>query len=103
MAKKSKQGDQPTTITPAGSSDVKISSHPRASAQIRRARAYGGIAGFILIAWLSWRSGTDFVHLGVRALLGGASGYLAIWAAAVQIWRQVAIAEVRQRAHALAE
>jgi hypothetical protein len=98
-----KQDDQPTTITPPGSEDVKISSHPRATRQIRRAKAYGGLAGFALMAWFSWRSGTDFVHVGLRALLGGAAGYVAVWAAAVYAWRQIAVAEVRRRARVLAE
>jgi hypothetical protein len=103
MAKKSKQDDQPTTITPAGSEDVKVSAHPRAQRQIRRWKGIGGIAGFCLMAWLSHRSGTDFVHLGLRALLGGVITYVAVWAAAVYIWRQIAIAEIRARARVLAE
>jgi hypothetical protein len=101
--KKAKQDDQPTTITPAGTDDVKVSSHPRARMQIRRWKGMGGLAGFALMAWFSWRSGTDFVHLGLRALLGGAATYVAVWAASVYIWRQIAIAEVRQQARVLAE
>jgi hypothetical protein len=103
MAKKPKNDDQPTTITPAGTDDVKVSSHPRAQRQIRRAKGWGGLAGFMLMAWLSHRSGTDFVHLGLRALLGGMATYVAVWAAAVYIWRQIALAEVRQQARILAE
>ena len=103
MAKKSKLDDQPTTITPAGSEDVKVSAHPRAQRQIRRWKGIGGLAGFFLMAWLSHRSGTDFVHLGLRALLGGAVTYVAVWAAAVYIWRQIAVAEIRERARILAE
>jgi hypothetical protein len=103
MAKKSKGDDQPTTITPAGSEDVKVSSHPRAQRQIRRWKGFGGLGGFFLMAWFSWRSGTDFVHLGLRALLGGVVTYVAVWAAAVYVWRQIAIAEIRERARILAE
>jgi hypothetical protein len=103
MAKKSKGDDQPTTITPAGSEDIKVSSHPRAKRQIRRWKGFGGLAGFFLMAWFSWRSGTDFVHLGLRALLGGVITYVAVWAAAVYVWRQIAIAEIRERARILAE
>ena len=102
MAKKSK-GDQPTTITPAGAEDIKVSSHPRAKSQIRRWKGFGGLGGFFLMAWLSWRSGTDFVHLGLRALLGGVVTYVAVWAVSVYLWRQIAIAEVRERARILAE
>src|SRR5437763_10540068 len=103
MAKKSKQDDQPTTITPAGSDDIKVSAHPRAQRQIRRWKGMGGLAGFSLMAFLSWRSGTDFVHLGLRALLGGAVAYVAVWTASVYIWRQIAIAEIREQARILAQ
>jgi hypothetical protein len=103
MAKKSKNDDQPTTVTPAGADDVKVSAHPRAQRQIRRAKGWGGLAGFALMAWLSHRSGTDFVHLGLRALLGGMVAYVAVWAAAVYIWRQVAVAEIREQARIVAE
>ncbi|HEX4760324.1 MAG TPA: hypothetical protein VH256_05960 [Thermoleophilaceae bacterium] len=103
MAKKKKGEEQPTTITPAGADDVKVSAHPRAAAGIRRAKGWGGLAGFAIMAWLSWRSGTDFVHLGLRALLGGAATYVAVWAAAVYVWRQIAVAEIRQQARILAE
>ena len=92
MAKKKKQDDQPTTITPPDSSDVKLTSHPRARLFIRRSKAWGGLAGFWLMAWLSHRSGTDFVHLGLRALLGGVVGYLVTWTAAVYVWRHIAVA-----------
>ena len=102
MAKKNK-GDQPTTITPPSAEDIKVSAHPRAQVQIRRWKGMGGLVGFALMAWLSWRSGTDFVHLGLRALLGGAVTYVAVWAAAVYVWRQIALAEVRERARLLAE
>jgi hypothetical protein len=103
MAKKSKQDDQPTTVTPAGADDVKVSSHPRARQQIRRWKGMGGLAGFVLMAWYSHKSGTDFVHLGLRALLGGLVAYVAVWAAAVYVWRQIALAEVRLQARILAE
>jgi hypothetical protein len=103
MAKKKKSDDQPTTITPAGSGDVKLTSHPRARMQIRRWKGIGGLAGFVLMAYLSWHSGTDFVHLGLRALLGGVATYVAVWAASVYVWRQIALAEVRQQARILAE
>ncbi len=103
MAKKKKGDDQPTTITPAGSGDIRIKEHPRAQMQIRRWKAMGGLAGFWAMAYLSHRSGTDFVHLGLRALLGGVVTYVAVWTASVYIWRQIAVAEVRQQARSLAE
>ncbi|HEX4760049.1 MAG TPA: hypothetical protein VH256_04575 [Thermoleophilaceae bacterium] len=105
MAKKKKQqgDDQPTTITPAGAEDVKLTAHPRARMQIRRWKGIGGMVGFVLMAWLSWRSGTDFVHLGLRALLGGVAAYVVVWTASVYIWRQIVLAEVRQQARIVAQ
>jgi hypothetical protein len=104
MAKKSKaQADQPTTITPAGANDVKVAAHPRAARAIPRIKSYGGLAGFALMAWLSHRSGTDFVHLALRAIIGGLVAYVVTWAAAVYIWRQIVLAEIRAKARVLAE
>jgi hypothetical protein len=54
------------------------------------------------MALLSWHSGTDFTHLATRALLAGIAGYVVTWTAAVYVWRQLAVAEVRQRARILA-
>jgi hypothetical protein len=103
MAKKKKASeDQPTTIAPAGSGDVKVSEHPRARRSIRKAKGYGGLAGFFLVAWFSWHAGTDFPHLALRSIGAGLAGYVVAWTAAVYIWRQLAIAEIRQRARLLA-
>jgi hypothetical protein len=101
MARKTKD-DQPTTIAAPDAGDVKLSAHPRARAQIRRAKGVGGLIGFFLVAYVSWHHGTDFVHLGLRAILGGMAFYVVSWAAAVYYWRQLAIAEVRQRARIVA-
>src|SRR3954453_13040600 len=101
MAKKSKQDDQPTTITPAGSEDVKVSAHPRAQRQIRRWKGMGELAGFFLMAWLSWRSGTDFVHLRLRAMQAGPSAYVAVWAVPDPVWRQIYEVNIRELARIL--
>jgi hypothetical protein len=103
MAKKSKKTeDQPTTIAPPASNDVKVSAHPKARRSIRRAKGWGGLGAFFLVAFLSWHNGTDFTHTAVRALLAGMAGYVVTWTAAVYVWRQIAVAEVRQRARILA-
>ena len=102
MAKKKGKDDQPTTIAPPTSRDVKVSEHPRARRSIRMAKGYGGLAGFFLVAWLSWHAGTDFPHTVMRSIGAGLAGYVVAWAAAVYIWRQLAIAEIRQRARLLA-
>ena len=103
MAKKKKgKDDQPTTIAPPTSGDVKVSEHPRARRHIRAAKGYGGLAGFFLVAWFSWRAGTDFPHLVIRSIGAGLAGYVVAWTATVYIWRQLAIAEIRQAARLLA-
>lgn len=101
--KKDAAAEQLTTITPAGAGDIKVSAHPRAARAIPRVKAYGGLAGFVLMAWFSHRSGTDFVHLALRAIVGGMVAYVVAWAAAVYIWRQMVIAEIRAKATVLAE
>jgi hypothetical protein len=104
MARKREGADeQPTTIVAAGASDVKVSEHPRARSQIKRVKGWGGMVGFFIVAYFSWHSGADFVHAGMRALGGGLAGYVVAWTAAVYVWRQLAVAEVRQRARLLAE
>jgi hypothetical protein len=104
MARKSKQKneDQPTTIAPPTSNDVKVASHPKARRQIRRAKGWGGLAAFFIAAFFSWHNGADFTHAGTRALIAGMAGYVIAWTAAVYVWRQIAVAEVRQRARILA-
>jgi hypothetical protein len=105
MAKKSKKKDaeeQPTTIAPPASNDVKVSAHPKARRSIRTIKGWGGLAGFFLMAFMSWRGGTDLTHTAIRALFAGMACYVVTWTAAVYVWRQIAVAEVRQRARILA-
>ena len=82
---------------PRGEPDefVRISSHPRAQAQIKRAKAIGGLVGFVLGFWLGSKAGLPAWDTGARALAGGIAGYVLVWLAAVQIWRQLAVAEFR--------
>jgi hypothetical protein len=63
--------------------------HPRAAALIRRAKGWGGMAGFLLTAFASWVHGTVLIETCVRALAGGVAGYLIAWIVAVSIGRSV--------------
>lgn len=81
-----------------GAEDPKLPSvanHPRAGAQVARAKAWGGLAGFALVGLLSWRAGAPIADALLRALAGGVVGYLATWAAAVLVWRHLVVAELR--------
>ncbi len=72
-----------------------VAAHPRASYQVRRAKGWGGIAGFALAAYFSYKAGVPTADLGLRALAAGIVGYMLAWACAVTVWRQLVLAELR--------
>ena len=84
------------------SEQIRISAHPRARRQIAQAKAWGALGAFGLVLLLCWRAGLPLFDVGVRALLAGVAGYVVAWAVAVQVWRHLAVAEVRDvhRRHA---
>jgi hypothetical protein len=90
-----KKAKQKKPKAPRGGSAMSVAAHPRATASIRRAKAWGGIVGLFLVGWLSLRAGVVPFEAGVRALLGGVAGYMAAWVVAVQVWRHLIVAEVR--------
>lgn len=79
----------------SGGAAVRLSSHPRAKRQIRLAKGWAGLAGSALAGYASWRGGAPFLDTVLRALLWGVASYVLVWFCAVQVWRQLAIAEVR--------
>jgi hypothetical protein len=74
---------------------MSVANHPRAGAQVRRAKGWGGLAGFLLVAVLSWRAGAPVADTLLRAIAGGLVGYVAAWACAVAVWRHLVVAELR--------
>jgi len=72
-----------------------VASHPRAGAQVARAKAWGGLVGFALVGLLSSRAGAPVPDVLLRSLAGGVVGYVATWAAAVLVWRHLVVAELR--------
>lgn len=72
-----------------------VATHPRASYQVRRAKGWGGVAGFGIAAYLSYKAGVPTADLGLRAIVAGMVGYLLAWACAVTVWRQLVLAELR--------
>jgi hypothetical protein len=86
--------------------EIRISEHPRAVQSIRKAKGWGGLAGFGLVAFVSMQAGTATPDLLLRSLIGGIAGYVLLWTLAVILWRQLALAEVkvnRQKAKAAHE
>jgi hypothetical protein len=80
----------------AGSSlGPSIAAHPRASYQVRRAKGWGGLAGFAIAGYLSYKAGVPMFDLGARAIVAGLAGYMLAWFCAVTVWRHLVLAELR--------
>ena len=78
--------------------DARVASDPRGAGLVRRAKGWGGLAGFAIAAYLSLSAAVPVPVAGERALLAGAAGYMLGWACSVAIWRQLMIAELRDAA-----
>jgi hypothetical protein len=72
----------------------RLSRHPKAQQQINSAKAWGGLVLFLLFGFVSMQQGLPAFTVGFRALAAGMIGYVAAWAIALVVWRQVAINEV---------
>jgi hypothetical protein len=79
---------------------LSIASDPRAGAQVRRAKGWGGLIAFVLAGYLSIKANVPIADAGLRALIAGLAGYLLAWACSVTIWRQLLTAQVK---HAVEE
>jgi hypothetical protein len=89
--------DAPTTVQPAGAErePITIGAHPRARRSVRRARALGGLLGFLVTIVLSLRAGVPAWDATARALMAGVAVHLAAWAVAVAVWKQLMLAELQ--------
>jgi hypothetical protein len=76
---------------------ISVAAHPRSAAAVRRAKGLGGLFGTLLAALLALKAGLPPLDAMVRGLAGGIVGYIALWAVAVAVARQLVIAEVRTR------
>ena len=102
--KKPKKDGKKAARGKPGAAMPSVANHPRAGAQVARAKAWGGLGGFALVALLSLRAGVPTADALLRALLAGVVAYVATWAAAVLVWRHLVVAELRAvRRHRAAE
>ena len=85
--KKAKAAADPNAIT--------IGAHPRATRSVRRARAFGGLLGFVVTLFLAHQAGVPAWDGVLRALAAGVALHLVAWALAVTVWRQLMLAEMR--------
>lgn len=79
---------------------LSVAAHPRAARRVAESKAWGGVAGFVAGGYLSLANHT-LAEAAVRALVTGVVCYVAVWAAAVLVWRRLVVAELRDREHAL--
>lgn len=76
---------------------ISVAAHPRSASAVRRAKGFGGLLGTMLAMLLAMKAGLPPLDVMVRGLVGGIVGYLALWAVAVAVARQLVVAEVRAR------
>jgi hypothetical protein len=84
-----------SAAAPRTPGEVRLSEHPRARRQINVAKGWAGLAGFALAGYESWSGGLPVIDIALRALLWGTAAYLLVWFCAVQVWRHLAVAEVK--------
>jgi len=91
--------DAPTTVQPAvpvrEPVSITIGAHPRARRSVQRARALGGLLGFVVALVLSLRAGVPAWDATARSLIAGIVVHLAAWAIAVAVWKQLMLAELQ--------
>ena len=75
---------------------ITIGAHPRARRSVRRARALGGLIGFLVTLVLSLRAGVPAWDATARALMAGVVVHMVAWRVSVAVWRQLMLAELEQ-------
>ena len=76
---------------------------PRASRSIARAKAWCGLAGFVLAALAADLHGDSVAATMTRALLAGVIGNLLGWLVAMTVWRRLMRAETRRAVEIIRE
>jgi len=98
-AKKGKAQKSSAGGSPSGdggdSHALTLAAHPRAARRVAEAKAWGALAGFMLGGYLSLPTHTA-VDAALRALAAGAFCYVAVWGAALFLWRRLVVAELRE-------
>jgi hypothetical protein len=99
MAKNDKskkaKGDKKAKKGKGAADGISVAGHPRAAAQVRRAKGFGGVTFFLITAYLSYKAQVPPDQLAARALIGGIGGYMLAWMCSVTVWRHLVLAELR--------
>lgn len=91
--KKQQKGKQPAEQK--GAPQISVATHPRAAAQVRMAKGWGGLIGAGAALYMSLGAGVPVFDAGLRAIGVGIAGYVIGWACAVTVWRMVIVAELK--------
>ena len=94
-AKGKTKGDKKAKKGKGSADGISVAGHPRAAAQVRRAKGFGGVTFFFITAYLSYKAQIPADQIAVRALIGGVGGYLLAWMCSVTVWRHLVLAELR--------
>jgi hypothetical protein len=92
---KDKKGDKKAKKGKGSADGISVAGHPRAAAQVRRAKGFGGVSFFFITAYFSHKAQIPVDQVAVRALIGGIGGYLLAWMCSVTVWRHLVLAELR--------
>jgi hypothetical protein len=94
-AKGGKKGKKGKKGKGGAADGISVAGHPRAAAQVRRAKGFGGVAFFLITAYFSYKAQVPPDQVAVRALIAGVGGYMLAWMCSVTVWRQLVLAELR--------
>jgi hypothetical protein len=94
--KKGKKGEDGDAEDDTAAGGPSVAAHPRASRAVARAKSWGGLIGFVLGGYLSLPTNT-IATAGLRALIAGLVGYVAVWGGAVFLWRRLVMLEIKGR------
>ena len=92
---KGKKGDKKAKKGKGAADGISVAGHPRAAAQVRRAKGFGGVTFFFITAYFSHKAQVPADQVAIRALIGGIGGYMLAWLCSVTVWRQLVLAELR--------
>ena len=99
MSKKKKKdeaedGAEATAPAATATTVVRVASHPRASASIRRLRGRAGLGAFVVCLLLSLRAGVPAFDAVGRGLAAGIVAQFVVWFAGLVVWRHLIVAEL---------